>query len=132
MSYGVIYKITNKENGECYIGKTIDPKLRWKTHSKRFNPENFTFEIIAKYKNKKDLDFMEKYWIWRFKAIKEGYNINSNIIPKLRRLLQIDFSETEWNMIIELKEKTTATSYADVIRGALLKYYKQRIEEVKT
>ena len=83
MSYGVIYKITNKETGECYIGKSINPKLRWKTHSKRFNPENFTFEVIAKYKDQKDLDFMEKYWIWRFKAKKEGYNKRNSITSKL-------------------------------------------------
>ena len=48
-----------------------------------------------------------------------------------KKPLQIFFTENEWNQIHELQKETNADSYTAVIRAALLKYYKQRIEEVK-
>ena len=54
-----IYKITNKINGKCYIGQSIDIIKRWKTEYKwyqinkhllaafnKYGLENFNFEII--------------------------------------------------------------------------------------
>ena len=60
-----IYKITNKINGKCYIGQSINIKQRWKGHRKdafwlngpdyqyplykairKYGIENFSFEVI--------------------------------------------------------------------------------------
>lgn len=90
----IIYKITNKINNKCYIGKTIRTlEKRWKVHvihSKRpddnllfhrairkYGEENFLLEIIDTANNEKELNEKEKYWIEFYKSyLKEnGYNL---------------------------------------------------------
>jgi len=69
----VIYKITNKINGKAYIGQTIqEAEKRWKFHKsarpskslisqaiKDFGLENFTFEVIERVNNIKELNEKE-------------------------------------------------------------------------
>ena len=58
-----VYKITNKINGKCYIGKSIDIKARFSDHKKpsnlkshykiykafvKYGVENFNFEVLSK------------------------------------------------------------------------------------
>ena len=74
MSYGVIYKITNIENGMCYIGATVNPKTRLKLHEKKFNPINHIFQILAEYDSIEELEAAERYWIKYYNSIKNGYN----------------------------------------------------------
>ena len=85
----VIYKITNLLNEKIYIGQTKQPiERRFLQHSKANSPlgqamrecslENFTIEIIERYKNQNELNEREKFWI---KVLKNkspnGYNLSN-------------------------------------------------------
>ena len=54
-----IYKITNQENGKCYIGQSVDISKRWKDHAK------CGLGIDAPQGNQLYSD-MHTYGIWRF------------------------------------------------------------------
>ncbi len=91
MSKG-IYKITNKINNKCYIGKSSNIESRFEYHkmnyqtSKEWNKtlykafrkyglENFIFEIIEKIEDYNDLcNEREKYWISYYDSKRKGYN----------------------------------------------------------
>lgn len=80
-----IYKITNKETNECYIGQSIDVYGRLKQHSlskydendwhQRFQkyPELYSFEVLVRCK-KEDLDDEEAYYIYKYNSVNKGYN----------------------------------------------------------
>lgn len=95
----VIYKITNKKNGLCYVGKTTQAfTLRWYQHFyqasgtkfhlaiKEFGIGEWTFEILeimekpGKFEDLK-LKMLEResYWIRQLDSIKNGYN---SVMPK--------------------------------------------------
>ena len=74
-----IYKITNKLNGDAYIGQSVEIENRLEDHKKPYNwnreenkrlyqafiqfgLNNFTFEIIEECKIT-ELNKKEKYWI---------------------------------------------------------------------
>ena len=83
-----IYKITNKVNGKCYIGQSINPKERWRGHIcgdgqnyvslihraiKKYGENNFTFEILGWFE---DYNEKEKYYIQYYRSYQPyGYNI---------------------------------------------------------
>ena len=87
-----IYKITNLENGMCYVGQSTNIADRWKQHIKRgigaeaptrnklypamlsIGVENFSFEIIEECDRSK-LNEREDYWQEFFKAKEFGYSI---------------------------------------------------------
>ena len=87
-----IYKITNIENGMCYVGQAVDIAERWKQHIKRgigadpptqnklypamlaIGVENFTFEIIEQCDGNK-LNEREDYWQNFYHAKDFGYSI---------------------------------------------------------
>ena len=89
-----IYKITNKINGKCYIGKTLQTiEKRWQEHKKEANKtrsqdrplyrainkygiENFEIQIIEEIQNVLEINIneREKYWIEYFQSFKKGYN----------------------------------------------------------
>lgn len=87
-----IYKITNLENGMCYIGQAVDIAERWKQHIKRgigadpptqnklypamlaIGVENFTFEIIEQCEGNQ-LNEREDYWQDFYHAKDFGYSI---------------------------------------------------------
>lgn len=87
-----IYKITNIDNGMCYIGQAVDIADRWKQHIRRgigadpptrnklypamlaIGVENFTFEIIEECASK-DLNSREDYWQAFYHAKDFGYSI---------------------------------------------------------
>ena len=74
-SEGYIYMITKKSTGEFYVGQTNTvPMWRWMQHLKtdRFKEDNlvdYKFEVLEKidFKDKKDLDIRESYWIHKKK-----------------------------------------------------------------
>ena len=85
-----IYKITNLENGMCYIGQSVDIATRWKAHikaglgidssnnklytaMKAEGVENFTFEVLEEC-DRAQLNEQEKYWINYFQSESYGYN----------------------------------------------------------
>lgn len=86
-----IYKITNKQNGKVYIGKSTNVTRRWHEHVKHltagthhscklqedfheFGILAFTFEIILTCEEK-DLDIEESIFINEYDSISNGYNI---------------------------------------------------------
>ena len=87
-----IYKITNLENGMCYVGQAVDIAERWKQHIKRgigadqptqnklypamlaIGVENFTFEIVEQCDGSK-LSEREQYWQDFYHAKDFGYSI---------------------------------------------------------
>lgn len=87
-----IYKITNIQNGMCYVGQAANIAERWRQHIKRgvgaeaptrnklypamlaIGVENFTFEVIEECERSK-LDEREDYWQNYFHAKDFGYSI---------------------------------------------------------
>ena len=88
-----IYKITNIQTNECYIGQSVDIYKRWSDHCKcglgidtpagnklyksmqEYGLENFTFEVLAECP-KEELDAKEKYFIKLYQAKEFGFNGN--------------------------------------------------------
>lgn len=84
-----IYKITNKINGQCYIGLSIHIYERWNQHLKNatdmtkknsiykafreFGIKNFDFSILEECQ-KEELPAREIYWIAYYNSYYNGYN----------------------------------------------------------
>ena len=89
-----IYKITNKINGNSYIGQSIEIEQRLKTHFSRayqnseknreynkplyrairkYGEENFTFEVLEQC-TKEQLNEKERYWVSYYDTYRNGYN----------------------------------------------------------
>lgn len=89
-----IYKITNTETQECYIGQAVDVRDRWNQHCKcglgidtpeknklyqamrEYGLENFTFELLEEC-DTSELNNREKYYIDMFNSVDYGYNGNA-------------------------------------------------------
>ena len=85
-----IYKITNKINGNSYIGQSINVEKRLLYHKKyrneliknkvlykaieKYGIENFDFEILEECK-KEELNEREKYYIEKYNTYYKGYNM---------------------------------------------------------
>ena len=94
-----IYKITNIETNECYIGQAVDIYKRWSQHCKaglgidtppgnklykaiqEYGLQNFTFEILLEC-NRDELNEKEKYFISLYQADTYGYNGNIGVNKK--------------------------------------------------
>lgn len=86
-----IYKITNIQTQQCYIGQSVDIATRWKQHikcglgieasstNKLYNAMqkdgvwNFTFELMEQC-DRLVLNDREKFWINMYQSDKFGYN----------------------------------------------------------
>lgn len=87
-----IYKITNLQNGQSYIGQSIRIEQRWADEKRRafvesdkaynyplsrafrkYGIDNFSFEIIEECQPSQ-LDEREKYWIAYYNTFYNGYN----------------------------------------------------------
>lgn len=95
MRKGIIYKITNKVNGKMYIGQTIVKLSKRKNGHKRaaynkrsksywgylqcairkYDWENFQFDVIEEDIDMDKLDEREIYYIDFFDTFKNGYNL---------------------------------------------------------
>ena len=91
-----IYKITNQETGECYIGQAVDVATRWKNHAKcglgidtpasnklykamqEYGIWNFSWELLEEC-NKDILNEKESYYIELYDSCSYGYNSNIGI-----------------------------------------------------
>lgn len=87
-----IYKITNKQTGDIYIGQSVNVADRWKQHIKcglgidasatnklynnmqKYGVWNFTFEILQKCTRDK-LNEKERFWIQMYQSNKTGLNV---------------------------------------------------------
>lgn len=86
MSIG-IYRIVNKINGKCYIGKSANIEQRFKGHKnkmsygtevlyqafRKYGIDNFDFSIIEEC-SLELLSDREKYWIQYYNSYEKGYN----------------------------------------------------------
>jgi group I intron endonuclease len=88
MLFGIIYKITNKVNGKCYIGRTTSLKKRFEKHLsggtpplrhavRKFGKENFTIEVLCKIPDK--LATLERKYIKDFKSYDRHYGYNRSL-----------------------------------------------------
>ena len=91
-----IYKITNKENGLCYIGQAKDIKERWREHMKcglgidtpannklyqamtKEGIDNFTFELLEECAAA-NLNKKEAFYINLYNSYSLGYNSNRGV-----------------------------------------------------
>ena len=94
-----IYKITNIETNECYIGQAVDIYKRWNQHCKaglgidtpvgnklykaiqEYGLQNFAFELIIQC-SQEDLNEKERYFISLYQADTYGYNGNIGVNKK--------------------------------------------------
>lgn len=112
-----IYKITNKINGKVYIGQTVNRvKRRWQAHCsnrkenksplhlaiKKYDKENFAFEVIDVAETRESLNHKEHFWIGKLNTCSPcGYNLerggnNNKIVSadtreKISRSLKLAF-----------------------------------------
>lgn len=91
-----IYKITNQETNECYIGQAVDIAKRWKDHAKcglgidtpannklykaieEYGIWNFSWELLEKCE-RIQLNEKEKYYIELYSSKEYGYNSSIGI-----------------------------------------------------
>lgn len=91
-----IYKITNQETNECYIGQAVDVAKRWKDHAKcglgidtpannklykaieEYGIWNFSWELLEKCE-RTQLNEKEKYYIELYSSKEYGYNSSIGI-----------------------------------------------------
>lgn len=91
-----IYKITNQETGECYIGQAVDIAKRWKDHAKcglgidtpannklykaiqEYGIWNFSWELLEKC-SKEQLNEKEYFYIDLYDSKNYGYNSSSGV-----------------------------------------------------
>lgn len=81
-----IYKITCTVNNKCYIGQTVNPKLRFlKCHQnnskmapdiERYGIAAFETVILARTTDKKFAEAMEEHFVDKYDSINNGYNRN--------------------------------------------------------
>lgn len=124
MSYGIVYKITNINNGKIYIGQTTrDIATRWQGHiwaalypaklkkGRRCHFHNailkhgknaFFVEQIASAETQKELDALEVKYIAEFNSFKNGYNSTTG------------GEHPEWRP--ESRRKIKATRFATMLR----------------
>lgn len=91
MKFGVIYKITNSQNGMIYIGQTkMQVRDRWRLHCSKnstcsllhkaieeYGKEAFKIEVIDSGESREELNQKEKYWIEKEQSISpNGYNLD--------------------------------------------------------
>ena len=91
-----IYKITNQETGECYIGQAVDIRRRWMDHCKaglgidtpqgnqlyaamlEYGLDSFSFELLLECESNQ-LNEKEKYFIELYNSDAIGYNMNKGV-----------------------------------------------------
>ena len=91
-----IYKITNQQTGECYIGQARDIRRRFAEHAKaglgidtpqgnqlykamlEYGLDIFSFELLLECKPE-ELNEKEKYFIELYNSDAIGYNISRGV-----------------------------------------------------
>lgn len=98
MKISGIYKITNLETNECYVGSSVDVKTRWTTHKapsrwkqcpnnklyidfQQYGLDKFVFEILEETDNLKE---REQYYIGLLKPSYNSIRANGRDIEKYK------------------------------------------------
>lgn len=127
MSYGIIYKATNKINGKSYIGQTVrEFRSRKLEHInkatkkisnfyfhnaiRKYGADDFKWSILCYCNNMKELNDKEVYYISKYNTFEAGYNMNMGgkgnsgwEVPKEIRS-KISISKTGYKMLPRSKE----------------------------
>lgn len=132
---GTIYKITNKLNGNSYIGLTIrSVEERWKEHKYRsknitsnsqtinkaihkYGVENFSFEVLEDNIDNEVLKEKEQYYINLYNTYNNGYN--ETLGGESGEYLQTGISVCQWDLEGNfIKQWRTAQSVEDELGWA--------------
>lgn len=85
--YNYIYLITNQVNNKIYVGKHHTDNLDdgymgsgklIKKAIQKYSIENFTKEYLAFCDTEEKLNWLEKYYIKKYKATETGYNLSTS------------------------------------------------------
>jgi len=127
---GIIYKVTNLINGECYIGQTtqtlnqrrsahirLSKKGGYKFHNalNKFDIQLFKWEILCECNNVLELEKLELYYIKLFDCVKNGYNerySNHSISEGVRQ--KLSNAQTGHVVSKETKEKMSKSHMGHV------------------
>lgn len=124
-----IYKITNKIDGKCYIGQSINIKERWESHKacktniklanaiNKYGLENFNFEVLKLVDNKDKLTEYEQYY---YNIYKPEYNLiypgESPNSKNKKAIYQIDINTLQiikkWSSISDASRAFGVREYA--------------------
>lgn len=134
---GFIYKITNSENSNVYIGQTVRPiEKRFKQHLhdarkytgsdiklynaiNKYGEDKFKIELVEECSNE-ELNEREIYWIALYNSFHEGYNTTSGGHGRLQDCVKEIMSL--WNKGLLIIEMHDVTGYsAERIKHALLR-----------
>jgi len=108
--HGIIYKITNRINGKCYIGQTVGTlKNRWRCHVsdkhscctylkraiQKYGKESFKVEELSAASNQEDLNDLEEQFIKDLNCLApNGYNLRTGgKVSKMSEVTKRRFSE---------------------------------------
>ena len=123
MNVGIIYRYRNKETGKSYIGKTINPKERYRAHRKNIykngwhidyknNPDKYEYTVIEYCVPEDKLSDREIYWISYYDSFNNGYNLTeggegcSLTEETKRRISESTKGRTPWNKGLHWGEET--------------------------
>lgn len=114
-----IYKITNKINGHCYIGQSINITERWRHHRnyplenshyplykafRLYGIENFSWEILEECPID-ELDEKEIYYISYYNSYYDGYNQTQGGQGNRGNVIKLSLEDI--NIIYDLLQNTT-------------------------
>lgn len=132
---GIIYKITNKVNGKCYIGQTrYTLEFRWRQHIHKkdnvyfhqaihkYGVDNFDKEVLEEC-DIKDLDSREIFYIAKFDTFKNGYNLTVGGDGCKRVVLDDKYEEIESLYLSGFSSNKIATLY-QVDKATIVKILK--------
>lgn len=139
-----IYKITNKINSKCYIGQSINIERRFIHHKKyrygfqnnkvlykaiqKYGIDNFDFEIIEECLQE-ELDKKEKYYIEKYNAYYNGYNMTKGGDGKNGyRLTQESIEKMKKSLKEHYKKHPNTQETKDKRIKSLKEYYKSHPE----
>lgn len=128
----IIYKVTNKVNGKCYIGQTIRTleQRKWqhidcakngvKTHFynaiRKYGEDNFIFEVIDEASTLEELNELERYYIKKYDCINNGYNM-------------VDGGDNNVMFLDDVKQKHLESMRSDETRRKISQSLKQYRKE---
>lgn len=142
MDFCGLYKITNKINGKCYVGQSVNILVRWRQHLtqpfnkksnsynnllyraiRKYGVNNFVFEIIELC-DVSELNEKEIYYIGKFNAYESGYNMTiggSDFSCTTQKCIdQYDLEGNllnTYNSVSEAKRKTGVKHISGVLLG---------------
>ena len=131
----IIYKVTNKINGKCYIGQTRHSlEFRKKSHLtkahsgvnthfysaiSKYGDDNFEWEIVCSTNDKRRLNELETFYIQKYDSIKHGYNMVDGGDNNIMDIESVKTKHDEKMRSLEVRNKISKTMKEKIARGEL-------------